>query len=311
MRIGLVGYGRVAAVHVQAIAQGEDVRCEAVYGPSLKKGQDFGTTHGIARATDEFDEFLEHIDAVVVCSPTSHHFTQALRCLEAGKNVLVELPPCTSVSETELLWAAARASNCVIQCAHTSRFLRPYARLSSLLEEGGLGRIYEAVYVRNFTITERSWRDDALEHHAAHPVDLFLHWFGDLNPKCCLSMSEEGQIHTVNLLMGLPEEGSALVSISYKSHIPQNRLTMIGEKATLETDGFTYLRSDKGEIEPEADAHEAYEDAVKNQDLQFIRACRGEAAGVHWERTMALTRKIEEFKLLIENPGQDVSSSKN
>src|SRR5262245_33238442 len=48
------------------------------------------------KATSDVDELINdtHIDAIAIATPVNTHFELALRCLRAGKHILVEKPLC-------------------------------------------------------------------------------------------------------------------------------------------------------------------------------------------------------------------------
>jgi hypothetical protein len=50
---------------------------------------------------------------------------------------------------------------------------------------------------------------------------------------------------------------------------------VIGKDHTVETDGFSYVRSDLPELAFHGNDPESYEGAIHFQDVEFIRAVRG------------------------------------
>ena len=54
MRIALIGYGAVAAVHARGLVDAPDTRLVAVIGPDLAKAQAFARTHGAAATRRSF-----------------------------------------------------------------------------------------------------------------------------------------------------------------------------------------------------------------------------------------------------------------
>lgn len=297
MRVGILGYGRVASVHAHELHKLPSADVTSAYGPDLKKAADFASAHDIPTATDQLDEALSCTDAVVVCSPTAEHFQQALSCIHASKHVLVELPPCSSLSEAQALGLAAKRSGSVLQCAHTSRYIPLYRKIRSLVRTGQTGAPQQLVYVRHLRPVTRSWDDDALLHHAAHPLDLLLDWFGEITCCCaCLKVPRSGPVKTLAFLLELPGGAPAAVSISYSARLASNRLTLVAEHHTLETEGFAYLRSDRHEWTAKMDEEDSFTSAVREQDLAFLEACEGAPTGVLWEETQTLMQAIEQLQ---------------
>jgi 2-hydroxy-4-carboxymuconate semialdehyde hemiacetal dehydrogenase len=244
------------------------------------------------------DAALEGVDAAIVCSPSARHFEQAEACLRAGVHTLVELPACGTANEAETLGELARRENVVLGCAHTSRFLEPYARIHGALRDGWLGEVEEVHCIRNPVLRERSWTDDALAHHAAHAIDLALHWCGELAPLACITFPSGGAAQTVSLLGRLPSGRAMTVAVSYGSRMPFSVMVVKGAKHAMITDGFSYLRSDGEGVEFAGDETAVYEEAIRRQDALFLKACRGEGTYIPWTETAKLVRCVNRFQEL-------------
>ena len=59
LRIGLLGYGAIAAEHARALA-GIGCSLRVVAGPNAASARTFAETHGFARSSDQVDAVLEH-----------------------------------------------------------------------------------------------------------------------------------------------------------------------------------------------------------------------------------------------------------
>ena len=75
-----------------------------------------------AEASADFEAVLDRVEAVSVVTPTTTHYAIAKRCLEAGKDVLVEKPICESLEEADELIALAKAGGRILQVGHLERF---------------------------------------------------------------------------------------------------------------------------------------------------------------------------------------------
>jgi predicted dehydrogenase len=71
-----------------------------------------------ARASSDLEAELSGLDAVIVCVPTSGHFSMAEFLLERSLDVLVEKPLAGSVSEGLRLDSLARRQRCILQVGH-------------------------------------------------------------------------------------------------------------------------------------------------------------------------------------------------
>lgn len=293
MRVALIGYGAVAAVHARAIS--EPAELVTVCGPDEKKAEAFAKLHNIPHADTELRNALGRSDAAIVCSPSPLHFSQGIGALECGSNVLLELPACTSIAEAETLSALAASNRVVLQCAHTSRYLEPYRRIAASIRSGALGEIRHVHYVRLMPPRVRSWTDDALLHHAQHPLDLFLDWFVAIEPRGCAARPSVPGAQDISLVGSVYDKVPVTISISYSSRLPELKMTIIGSKHTIATDGFTYISSDDSSFRWQGDEQKVYETAIQEQDSAFLNACRGRGSGIPWSETMKLTGCVGEF----------------
>jgi 2-hydroxy-4-carboxymuconate semialdehyde hemiacetal dehydrogenase len=296
MRIAVIGYGIVGAIHAGKFAGEPAVEVATVFGPRREKAEAFASAHGIKQVSATLQEAISMADAVIVCSPSPLHYEQARECLRAGVPTLVELPPCETSGEAEDLAKAAREAGVQLQCAHTSRYLAAYARVFASLRASELGEIQEVTYTRHTLPRDKNWSDNALFHHAAHPVELLAHWFGNLTPRSAVVRPQVRTAQNVALLGQLANGAPFTITVTYASQLPHVRMLIVGDQHTVETDGFSYIRSDLGRLNLTYSEQETYENGIHDQDMEFLRACRGEAAGVDWQETLRLVRTIESFR---------------
>jgi len=293
MRVALIGYGAVAAVHARGLKR--HVELVTVCGPDQRKAEAFAELHGIQHADTNLKAALGCAETAIICSPSPLHYEQAREALHAGVHVLVELPACTSNVEAGDLASAAEKRRRILQCAHTSRYLEPYRRLTSWIQAGVLGDIRHVRYVRSIPPRTRSWTDDALWHHASHALDLFLLWFGSLELLSCAAYPGIPGAQDIALTALAAGKAPVAVSISYTSQLAETNMTIIGTNHTVATDGFSYMSSDDAHFTWQGCEQTAYERAIQEQDTAFCEACRGDQTGVPWNQTISLTNCVTGF----------------
>ena len=286
----------MAAVHARCL-RAAGIAIAGACDASLDSARAFAAEHGIARPVSSVEAAVEDADAAIVASPSALHYEHAASVLERGKHVLVELPPCT-VAEAERLAVLAARKQRVLQCAHTSRYLEPYRSVGDWIRSNRLGEIRQVHYLRCVMPSRRNWVDDALLHHAAHPLDLFLHWFGDLEPAAASGLPPGGPYRDISLAARLPNGAPASISVTYSSKVPQLRMTLVGSEHTVVVDGFHTIQSDDASLRWQGDAGAVFEQAVSDQDLEFLRGCDAGTAGVPWSDSVRMARSVEVFQNL-------------
>ena len=187
IRVALAGAGAFGIKHLEAMQRIPGVELVGLVGRELDKTRVVAQKFGIEHVTTELGDCLARaeVDAVVLCTPTQLHATQALACLKAGKHVQVEIPLADSLADAEAVVEAQRSTGLVAMCGHTRRFNPSHQYLHRRFVSGEL-RIQQMdvqTYFFRRTNTNalgqlRSWTDHLLWHHAAHTVDLFAYQTG-------------------------------------------------------------------------------------------------------------------------------------
>jgi 2-hydroxy-4-carboxymuconate semialdehyde hemiacetal dehydrogenase len=184
IKVALAGAGAFGIKHLDAIKQIPDVEVVSLVSRELEKTRRVADQYGIAHISTDLEKSLacKEIDAVILCTPTQLHASQALACLAAGKHVQVEIPIADRLADAEAVVAAQRASGLVAMCGHTRRFNPSHQYLHRKILAGELQLQQLDVQTYFFRRTNlnalgqpRSWTDHLLWHHAAHTVDLFAY----------------------------------------------------------------------------------------------------------------------------------------
>ncbi len=137
LRVGLIGGGRWAEVHRQALER-LGVGVAGVLVRSVETAERLRSAWQVATTT-ELDAFLASgLDAVIVASPNYLHAEHAAAALDAGLHVLVEKPMAIDLAGCDRVLAAAERSGRVLAVGHE---MRVFGWLEALRDEAsGLGR---------------------------------------------------------------------------------------------------------------------------------------------------------------------------
>ncbi len=104
MRVGVVGLGFGAAVHVPALQRLDGIEVVALAGSNRAGAQAAAAAAGVALGCGSVDELLEQrLDAVTIAVPPDRQADLAAAVLAAGVPVLAEKPLAASVDEAERL----------------------------------------------------------------------------------------------------------------------------------------------------------------------------------------------------------------
>ncbi|HXV92128.1 MAG TPA: Gfo/Idh/MocA family oxidoreductase [Pseudonocardia sp.] len=127
LRVALIGPGRIATAHLEAITAAPDAATlVAVAGLDHERArtEELAARYGAERAEHDAEAVLAapDVDAVVLTVPNHVHASLAVAALEGGKHVLVEKPLATTVADTDLMIAAAEKYDRTLMAAQCRRF---------------------------------------------------------------------------------------------------------------------------------------------------------------------------------------------
>lgn len=149
MKVGIIGLGKVAELHVDALRQLAPHTFAGGWSRSAKKAEDFCKRFG-GKPYSAIEGLLEdqEIDAVLVATGSDSHFAYAKRSLEAGKHVLLEKPLSPVASQIRELAEIAKSHNRICMPSHNYVYAESMRRLSAHIETGRLGQIvnFWAIY---------------------------------------------------------------------------------------------------------------------------------------------------------------------
>lgn len=142
IRIGLVGVGAVAEVHVEAYRALPEVDVVACCDLDAARLDAFSRQHGIASYSN-LTEMLDRADIAVACvlTPARTHEAAVIACAEAGVHVLCEKPLALSVDACDRMIDACEQAGVRLCYGASYRFLPAVVAAKQLIDAGELGDI--------------------------------------------------------------------------------------------------------------------------------------------------------------------------
>ena len=189
IRIGLLGYGKVANLYGEAIRALPNGVLTAVAGRNRARRDEFAAKWKISsRDTIAEMAHLDKTDLVIVTTPHPQHMDGCLETLDAGCHVLVEKPMAITTAQCDKMIDAAIKAGKTLSVVCQRRWFPSCIRIKRAIDEGKLGKPCL------LQLTVLSWRDKAyyssdpwrgkwkdegggvLINQAAHQIDL-MNWF--------------------------------------------------------------------------------------------------------------------------------------
>jgi predicted dehydrogenase len=146
MKVAVVGCGRIARAHADAIRGLEDGAALVFCDPDLDAARRTAVACGGGPAYGAVDDCLaaERPDVVHVCTPPDAHAGLAVRALSAGAAVLVEKPLALSRAETAIIAAALRQRPGALCIDHNFLFEPCMLTARGWVSAGRIGRVLAA-----------------------------------------------------------------------------------------------------------------------------------------------------------------------
>jgi len=243
--VGLIGFGVAGrAFHAPIIHAVSGLRLAAIL---QRSGSSAAEVYPQARIVRTLDELLaiESIRLIAIATPNTSHFPLAKRCLEAGRDVVVDKPFTITVEEARELIALAEKLNRLISVYHDRRFDGDFHTIRQLIASADLGRIvrFESYYDRfRPRLRPGAWREQPgpgsgiLVDLGPHLIDQALVLFGppeaiaaDVRLEREVSLTDD----SFDLLLHYPHGMRASLHSTMLAAAPRARFVVYGTRGSF------------------------------------------------------------------------------
>ena len=241
-----IGSGRLAdKVAGQIIASGGH-EIVSVYTRSPEKGQKFAKKHG-SKAYESAREAMsaEGVQAVYIVTPHSSHYEYVKLAIELGVPVLCEKPFTTDTAQAQELFALARERGVYVAEAMWTWFSPIANRVKHWLDSGEFGEIEQAkasyrvaLTMRGGRLTDPARAGGALLDIGVYPLTYFYRLFGTPTRVVCRGVVERGIDLEEEIDLTFANGKTCHASVSMRDPISNERLTIIGSRATVDMKRF-------------------------------------------------------------------------
>jgi predicted dehydrogenase len=141
LKIAIVGCGKIADQHVEAIHRIPDCQIVAVCDRELLMAKQLGERFGVSERFSDLAEMLRATtpDVVHITTPPLSHFSLGKQCLEFGSHVYLEKPFTVTADEAESLIQLADRRDLKITAGHNLQFTSEMLKMRQLVKQGFLG----------------------------------------------------------------------------------------------------------------------------------------------------------------------------
>lgn len=146
LKVAVIGLGHIGRTHVNYYSQNKYAQLVALCDILAERVDPVAQQYGV-RAYHDLDEMLasEQIDAVSVATAGpengGHHYEPTMKCLGAGKHVLVEKPISNNIEHAREMVRFSREQGVLLGVDLNHRFTPAADRARQLLDEGAMGEV--------------------------------------------------------------------------------------------------------------------------------------------------------------------------
>jgi predicted dehydrogenase/nucleoside-diphosphate-sugar epimerase len=143
LRVALVGCGRIADVHVEALRPVPDAILVACCDLDVAVARAFASKHGIPRAYADVETMLIQSapDVVHLLTPPESHRALVEACAHHGAHVYVEKPLASNEADARAILEAAEAARIQVCPGHNRLFDPQFLEMRRRVESGEIGRV--------------------------------------------------------------------------------------------------------------------------------------------------------------------------
>lgn len=146
LRVAVIGLGGIGKNHTNWYSKNKDAQLVALCDMLAERVDPVAQQYGVP-AYHSVDDLLasEQIDAVSVCTAGpengGHHYEPTMKCLDAGKHVLVEKPISNNIEHAREMVRHAKEKGLLLGVNLNHRFTPAADRAKQLLEDGAVGEV--------------------------------------------------------------------------------------------------------------------------------------------------------------------------
>jgi UDP-N-acetyl-2-amino-2-deoxyglucuronate dehydrogenase len=258
-RVALVGCGRIARNHFEALEAVEGLELVAVCDTVEERAREAGERCGVPWFTS-YEQMLRTVpcDVVTVCTPSGLHPAHGIAAARAGKHVVCEKPMGISLSAADELVHVCDEAGVQLFVVKQNRLNPAIQLLKRAVDRGRFGRLFFA----NTTVfwsrpqeyyDQAPWRGTwefdggAIMNQASHYVDLLQWLVGPVESVVAKTATLARRIETEDTGAAVLKFRSGAIGVIQVTMLtfPRNlegSITVLGERGTVKIGGTAVNR---------------------------------------------------------------------
>lgn len=245
VRIGFVGGGFIANVHMEILSKMKDVEISAIMEPDDSRAKKVTEKYGAKRVNSLKEMKDVGVDAVYITSPNKTHFEYASEAVKIGLNVFLEKPMATSLDHAEELVKLVEEKGVTFQVGHNRRFAYVYKFMKKAIEDGRIKPYSFQIKMNRGELQVPPWVSDRnftggfLYETTLHLFDMMRFLFGEVKEMYVLakkSVYEDYDDWAITVRMENGIIGTFMSSAHTSWMVPFERVEIYGEHMMMAND---------------------------------------------------------------------------
>jgi UDP-N-acetyl-2-amino-2-deoxyglucuronate dehydrogenase len=259
VRLALVGCGRIARNHFDAIAKIDGLALVGVADSIDARAREAGEEQGVPHF-GSIEELLAgtECDAVAICTPSGLHPAHGIAVARAGRHVISEKPMAISLEGADRLIEACDEADVHLFVVKQNRLNPPIQLVKRAIDKGRFGRIFTANVTVRWTRPQEyydsapwrgTWEFDggAIMNQASHYVDLMQWLVGPVESVVAKTATLARRIETEDTGAAVMKFRSGALGVLEVTMLtyPRNMegsITLLGERGTVKVGGTAVNR---------------------------------------------------------------------
>lgn len=254
---GILGYGGMGRFHAEKISQTEGFNLIAICDINPENVElarrEYPNLKGYFTNLEEMLA-IQDLELVFVVVPHNAHKEAVIRCLEGGKNVVLEKPMSITVEEANAMISKAKETGLMLSVFHNRRWDSDYLTIKDIINKGLIGEIFHIeAGLTNYRHPGFTWRSDkeacgsVMHDWGAH----FIDWILNLVPSKITQITGDFQKRVWHVVTN-EDHGEVFIRfengvtadfmISNISAIPRPKWRILGTKGAIEANWNNEIR---------------------------------------------------------------------
>lgn len=145
-KVAVIGLGGISQImHLPALLKLREAEIEAICDRDVSKAKNIAKKFSIKKFYKNAEDLLSEnpeVNAVIIATPTDTHMDISVKCLEAGKNILVEKPIALDHKEAAKIVDAGEKNNKIVMVGMNNRFRTDVMMQRTFVKSKEVGNVF-------------------------------------------------------------------------------------------------------------------------------------------------------------------------